>query len=158
MHSRIFGISTDPQAMSTMNPDEVYDYIHSIDSSVDYVVESDHKQHDIEWFCNCLDDTFFEYDKEAGWFMLKKGAQRQYTKITLNKIIVAATEMLKKEDAGDWRDWYELEQLVRSTGGFYVTLTGQSEYLELRDMDHAIREQFEEEIKYYIIDSLDYHC
>lgn len=155
MHSRIFGISKNPKNTKQMNEDEIFDHLHSENLCVDYVTRSD-LNNDIAWFMNCIDEEFFEFNTQEGWYMLKPGAKDKFQKLLLNKVIVQAKEMLNKQDEHGWYQWYELTQLINPTGGFYIVDLDE-EYTEVHENQHAIYELYEEGKKYYIIHTLDYH-
>ncbi len=156
MHSRIFQISENPvKKEEYINVDKILDSESFVGTIADYVAESD-REEDIEWLVSCIKDYGIEYDNQQDMIIFKKGFKENYFQGRFEKLKEKINSMTLEEFAKGDFSLYEIRMLIEEKFGFYVYYKG--DYCDdIMPFDSFVR-MMEEERKYYIGGTLDYHC
>lgn len=156
MHSRIFQISKNPvKKEEYINVDKILDSESFVGTIADYVTESD-REEDIEWLVSCIKDYGIEYDNQQDMIIFKKGFKENYFRERFEKLKEKINSMTLEEFAKGDFSLYEIRMLIEEKFGFYVYCKGV--YCDdIMPFDLFVR-MMEEERKYYIGGTLDYHC
>ena len=158
MHSRIFAISSDKNAMSEWTEDEVYQYLEN--EGVDYATEqrlgTQEFENSVKWFLDCLPKEIFQVDYQQGSFMLKKDGRDTLKLLKLNEMMMQCIDLIndrKKRD--DWIQMWHLREVLAPNNGFYVGFAGND--VELNNWDQYSWEGCPEETEFFIVQVFDYH-
>ena len=154
MHSRIFQISMTPIKEIDYVTEADYNYEHWFCREIaDYVVESDDRNADIEWLKNCTKGLLFDKDKYGNYFIVKSKEDYFASRFEVFKNVLDTMKECTIEDfASGILGMWSLSNAYEEKFGFYVDADG-----EVITFDSFVRKCAVNE-KYYIGNTLDYHC
>ena len=152
MHSRIFQVSENPITEENLISEYRYDDYFVGQNGVDYVVESDSRQDDIEWLKH---NKGLEITENT----IKVVSKKEY----FEKSFEEFQELLEKFknysmedfiDPKNWLDFYHFKDAYDDQSGFQID--DNDEYFGITSLDNFVR-NVEEGKTYYIGKTFDYH-
>lgn len=153
MHSRIFQVSLEPIDKSCYIGESDYWDHWFLNSVADYVSEDCDRNEDIEWLRDCVEGITFGCDDNGEYFIIN--SREEYFRRSFEKF-KTTLDKIKNCDLEDFskgiHEMWALKDAYNKKFGFYVDADG-----ELMSFDSFVRLCATEE-KYYIGNSLDYHC
>ena len=158
MHSRIFQLSTKGKISKDdyineeglNNPESSGSWF--INSIADYVTESNDRKDDIKWLLDTIESYGIEFNEQEEYIIFKKGFIENYFKERYN-MFKEEVENLTLKNFIDFFQACKLKSLIMEKYTFYINCGR----LGLVSMDTFVR-ALEEDVKYYIGGTLDYHC
>lgn len=153
MHSRIFQVSREPITEENYISECRYDDYFVGQNGVDYVVESDNKQDDLNWLRTA--NKGIEVTENT----IKVTSKKEYFEKSFEEFqeYVEKFNNYNMEDFIDpknWLDFYRFKDAYDSTDGFKID--DNDEYFGITSLDNFVR-NVEEGKVYYIGKTFDYH-
>lgn len=162
MHSRIIQLERELEKIeeSPMTEDTIvgdWDGPYFIGTVADYVSDNVDREDDIDWFKSCLEDfnaednVVVEFNKDEVIF--KKGFKQAYFSKKFESFKSVVNEMNLENFINPFKV-YSLKMEIEDTCGFYIYYSNGI----LNTLDKFARYLPDEDVKYYIGTTLDYHC
>ena len=153
MHSRIFQVSSEPITEENYISEYRYDDYFVGQNGVDYVVESDSKQDDLNWLKNTSKGI------EVTENTIKVVSKKEYFEKSFEEFQeylekLSSYNMEDFIDPKNWLDFYHLKDAYDNTDGFQID--DNDEYFGITSLDNFVR-NVEEGKTYYIGKTFDYH-
>ena len=153
MHSRIFQVSSEPITEENYISEYRYDEYLVGQDGIDYVVESDSKQDDLNWLKNTSKGI------EVTENTIKVTSKKEYFEKSFEEFqeYVEKLSNYNMEDfinPQNWLDFYRLKDAYDSENGFKID--DNDEYFGITSLDNFVR-NVEEGETYYIGKTFDYH-
>ena len=158
MHSRIFQLSTKGKISKDdyINEEELNNPESSdswfINSIADYVTESKDRKDDLKWLLDTIESYGIEFNEQEEYIIFKKGFIENYFKERYN-MFKEEVENLTLKNFIDFFQVCKLKSLIMEECTFYISCSS----IGFVSIDTFVR-ALEEDVKYYIGGTLDYHC
>ena len=153
MHSRIFQVSLEPITKADYITESDY-WEHWFTREIaDYVDEDTNRNDDIEWMKSCCNEFIFDKDDRGEYFII---ADKEAYFADKFKMFSEAVDKIKDYTLSDFThgimEMWTLRHAYEDRFGFYVDVDG-----ELMSLDSFVR-NCAKDAKYYIGNTIDYHC
>lgn len=153
MHSRIFQMDIEPINKKDYIDESTFYEDTFIGTIADYVDEDTNRDEDIQWLVDCYEKYGMEYNKEEDYVIFKKGFKKNYFRERFKLFKETIDELTFEDFAYDTRaNLYKIKSLMEDRFSFYVYF---DDYW--MTFDRFVR-QLEEDKKYYLGATIDYHA